>query len=212
MYQVNALLKRFQINCKSIGFHSQLEELPYKIDGISVCFPLCFYWNTYDSKLRRYIVCSDSFFQQCNHLRGLVITERKSKQVTSPHRERSIWSKVNQVVFSNLGSLSNKDNNDNIIKNATSTALHVLCLKHNFFFHWSWHQLHNSNAKITDVTFNGGLEQLGWDYLFLFELLPTLYFPNWVRLNKPNKFLKSDNSFSERHFNHCHYYGCSLLL
>ena len=147
MYQVNALLKRFQINCKSIGFHSQLEELPYKIDGISVCFPLCFYWNTYDSKLRRYIVCSDSFFQQCNHLRGLVITERKSKQVTSPHRERSIWSKVNQVVFSNLGisfrfakyckplgSLSNEDNNDNIIKNATSTALHVLCLKHNYFF------------------------------------------------------------------------------
>ena len=134
MYQVNALLKRFQINCKSIGFHSQLEELPYKIDGISVCFPLCFYWNTYDSKLRRYIVCSDSFFQQYNHLRGLVIIERKSKQVTSPHRERSVWSKVNQGAFSNLGSLSNEDNNDNIIKNATSTALHVLCLKHNFFF------------------------------------------------------------------------------
>lgn len=106
----------------------------------------------------------------------------------------------------------NEDNNDNIIKNATSTALYVLCLKHNFFFHWSWHQLHNYKAKITDVTFNGGLEQLGWDYLFLFELLPTLYFTNWVRLNKPNKFLKSDNSFSERHFNHCHYYGCSLLF
>ena len=87
MYQVNALLKRFQINCKTIGFHSQLEKPPYKVDGISVCFPLCFYWNTYHSKLRRYIVCSDSFFQQCNHLRGLVIIERKSKQVTSPHRE-----------------------------------------------------------------------------------------------------------------------------
>lgn len=157
-------------------------------------------------------MCSDSFFQQYNHLRGLVIIERKSKQVTSPHRERSVWSKINQVAFSNLGSLSNEDNNDNIIKNATSTALHVLCLKHNFFFHWSWHQLHNYKAKITDVTFNGGLEQLGWDYLFLFELLPTLYFTNWVRLNKPNKFLKSDNSFSERHFNHCHYYGCSLLF
>lgn len=158
MYQVNALLKRFQINCKTIGFHSQLEKPPYKIDGISVCFPLCFYWSTYDSKLRRYIASSDSFFQQCNHLRGLVITERKSKQVTSPHRERSIWSKVNQVAFSNLGSSSNEDNNDNIIKNATSTALHVLCLKNIIiFFHWSWHQLHNYNAKITDVTFNEDL-------------------------------------------------------
>ena len=133
---MNALLKRFQINCKTIGCHSQLEEPPYKIDGISVCFPLCFYWNTYDSKLRRYIVCSDSFFQQCNHLRGLVITQRKSKQVTSPHRERSIWSKVNQVVFSNLGSLSKEDNNDNIIKKCyiNSIACAANCLKHNFFF------------------------------------------------------------------------------
>lgn len=146
-------------------------------------------------------MCSDSFFQQYNHLRGLVIIERKSKQVSYITSQR----KISLIK-------GNEDNNDNIIKNATSTALHVLCLKHNFFFHWSWHQLHNYKAKITDVTFNGGLEQLGWDYLFLFELLPTLYFTNWVRLNKPNKFLKSDNSFSERHFNHCHYYGCSLLF
>ena len=87
---------------------------------------------------------------------------------------------------------------------------HCMCCVWNIiiFFRWSWHQLHNYNAKITDVTSNGGVEQLGWDYLFLL----SLYFTNWVRLNKPNKFLKSANSFSERHFNHCHYDGCSLLL
>lgn len=155
-------------------------------------------------------MCSDSFFQQYNHLRGLVIIERKSKQVTSPHRERSVWSKVNQVAFSNLGSLSNEDNNDKSSKMLHQQ--HCMCCVWNIIFFFSL-IMHNYKAKITDVTFNGGLEQLGWDYLFLFELLPTLYFTNWVRLNKPNKlFLKSDNSFSERHFNHCHYYGCSLLF
>lgn len=117
------------------------------------------------------------------------------------------------MAFSNLGSLSNEDNNDNIIKNATSTALHVLCLKHNYFF-FTDHDINCTTTKQKLLMWHlmEDLNKLGWDYLFLFELLPTLYFSNWVRLNKPNKFLKSDNSFSERHFNHCHYYGCSLLF
>lgn len=68
-------------------------------------------------------MCSDSFFQQYNHLRGLVIIERKSKQVSYITSQR----KISLIK-------GNEDNNDNIIKNATSTALHVLCLKHNYFF------------------------------------------------------------------------------